>query len=106
MYFLYILNCCGVFQIFQLIKHFYYCYCNFNLIFNPDLERAQSTTRPMKSMSHDKEHFFLPLWDTKPCVHVISKWPDQTKRMFTSNALEKIVDNYVSFKVLLFQPHN
>ncbi|XP_054274223.1 otoferlin-like [Macrosteles quadrilineatus] len=52
----------------------------------------QSTTHPIKPMTHDRVYYFLPYWDDKPCMHVRSLWPDYRRRMYNSNIINKIVD--------------
>lgn len=55
----------------------------------------QSTTIPMRPMTHDKLYYFLPYWDNKPCMHVRSVWPDYRRRMYNSNVIAKIADKLV-----------
>ncbi|KAK6628981.1 hypothetical protein RUM43_002798 [Polyplax serrata] len=57
-----------------------------------DLNSCQSTTASVKPMTHDKIYYFLPYWDSKPCMHTISVWPDHRKRMYNSNMISKIAD--------------
>ncbi|GLV33991.1 misfire [Carabus blaptoides fortunei] len=52
----------------------------------------QSTTPPTKPMTHDRQYYFLPYWDNKPCMHVRSVWPDHRRRMYNSNIIAKISD--------------
>ncbi|RZF48118.1 hypothetical protein LSTR_LSTR002184, partial [Laodelphax striatellus] len=52
----------------------------------------QSTTSPIKPMTHDRTYYFLPYWDDKPCMHVRSLWPDYRRRMYNSNMIAKIVE--------------
>ncbi|KAG8297658.1 hypothetical protein J6590_031698 [Homalodisca vitripennis] len=52
----------------------------------------QSTTSPIKPMTHDRTYYFLPYWDDKPCMHVRSLWPDYRRRMYNSNIINKIVE--------------
>lgn len=56
----------------------------------------QSTTTPIKPMTHDRIYYFLPYWDDKPCMHVRSLWPDYRRRMYNSNIIHKIMDKLVS----------
>uniref|UniRef100_A0A8D8QAC2 Otoferlin n=1 Tax=Cacopsylla melanoneura TaxID=428564 RepID=A0A8D8QAC2_9HEMI len=55
-----------------------------------ELVSWQSTTSPVKPMTHDRTYYFLPFWDDKPCVHVRSNWPDYRRRMYNSNILAKM----------------
>ena len=46
----------------------------------------------MKPLSHDRLYYFLPIWDDKPCLYIRALQPDHRRRMYTSNALAKIVE--------------
>ncbi|KPP67586.1 fer-1-like protein 6-like [Scleropages formosus] len=55
-------------------------------------EYCKSTTpseRPL-SMTGNRNYLYLPILNRKPCVHVISRWEDQTFRLHYSNMLENI----------------
>ena len=55
----------------------------------------QSTTVPVKPLSHDRLYYFLPYWDEKPTVYIRSGFPDHRRRMYNSNAITKIADKVV-----------
>ncbi|KAF4526881.1 hypothetical protein B566_EDAN013792 [Ephemera danica] len=55
----------------------------------------QSTTPPVKPMTHDRLYYFLPYWDDKPCMYVRSVWPDYRRRMYNSNLISRIVEKLV-----------
>ncbi|GFS98807.1 otoferlin, partial [Nephila pilipes] len=52
----------------------------------------QSTTDPLKPTSKDRQYYYLPYGDNKPCVWVRSIWQDHRRRMYNSNVLAKIGD--------------
>ncbi|XP_059472296.1 otoferlin isoform X4 [Neocloeon triangulifer] len=52
----------------------------------------QSTTPPVKPMTHDRLYHFLPYWDDKPCMYVRSVWPDYRRRMYNSNLIMRIIE--------------
>ena len=56
----------------------------------------QSTTTAMKPLSHDRLYYFLPYWDEKPTVYIRSSFPDHRRRMYNSNAIQKVTDKVVS----------
>jgi len=56
----------------------------------------QSTTPPVKPMTHDRLYYFLPYWDDKPCMYVRSVWPDYRRRMYNSNLIARIIEKLVS----------
>ncbi|CAH1119596.1 unnamed protein product [Phaedon cochleariae] len=53
-----------------------------------------STTPPAKPMTHDKNYYFLPYWDNKPCMHIRSVWADYRRRMYNSNIIAKLVEKF------------
>uniref|UniRef100_A0A8C9T2E6 Fer-1 like family member 6 n=1 Tax=Scleropages formosus TaxID=113540 RepID=A0A8C9T2E6_SCLFO len=60
-------------------------------------EYCKSTTpseRPL-SMTGNRNYLYLPILNRKPCVHVISRWEDQTFRLHYSNMLENIAVTFV-----------
>lgn len=56
----------------------------------------QSTTMPVKPTSTDKDYYYLPYWDSKPCMHIRSIWPDHRRRMYNSNMIASIIEKFVS----------
>ena len=50
----------------------------------------------MKPLSHDRLYYFLPYWDEKPTVYIRSSFPDHRRRMYNSNAIQKVYDRVVS----------
>ncbi|XP_041986381.1 otoferlin [Aricia agestis] len=54
----------------------------------------QSQTQPAKASSADKTYYFLPYWDTKPCMHVRSIFPDHRRRLYNSNLISKIIEHF------------
>ncbi|XP_055522373.1 otoferlin-like isoform X2 [Wyeomyia smithii] len=57
-----------------------------------DTTSYSSTTSASKPISHDKNHFFLPYWDNKPCMDVRCSFPDLRRRMYNSNMIGKITE--------------
>ncbi|GIY69883.1 otoferlin [Caerostris darwini] len=53
---------------------------------------VQSTTPPLKPTTKDRQYYYLPYGDNKPCVWVRSIWQDHRRRMYHSNVLAKIGD--------------
>ncbi|KAL4635807.1 fer-1-like protein 6 [Arapaima gigas] len=55
-------------------------------------EPCKSTTPPERPlpMIGNRNYLYLPIFNHKPCVHVISQWEDQTFRLNYSNMLENI----------------
>ncbi|XP_015214984.2 fer-1-like protein 6 isoform X2 [Lepisosteus oculatus] len=53
---------------------------------------CKSTTVPERPqlMEGNRQYFFLPHLNKKPCVHIVSEWEDQTFRLYYSNVLENI----------------
>ena len=46
-------------------------------------------------MSYDRQYYFLPYWDNKPCLHVRSVWHDHRRRLHHSNLLARIAHKLV-----------
>lgn len=61
-----------------------------------DVTSFSSTTHSCKPITHDKNHYYLPFWDFKPCLDVRCTLPDLRRRMYNSNILDKIADRFVS----------
>lgn len=59
-----------------------------------------STTPPVKPLSHDRQYYFLPYWDDKPTTYIRSTWPDHRRRMYNSNVIGKIADKLVRSRLL------
>ncbi|XP_055599374.1 otoferlin-like [Uranotaenia lowii] len=57
-----------------------------------DTTSFNSTTSASKPISHDKNHYFLPYWDNKPCMDVRCSFPDLRRRMYNSNMIAKITE--------------
>ncbi|XP_038103984.1 otoferlin isoform X1 [Culex quinquefasciatus] len=57
-----------------------------------DTTAYSSTTSAAKPISHDKNHYFLPYWDNKPCMDVRCSFPDLRRRMYNSNMIAKITE--------------
>uniref|UniRef100_A0A182N8H2 C2 domain-containing protein n=1 Tax=Anopheles dirus TaxID=7168 RepID=A0A182N8H2_9DIPT len=55
-----------------------------------DTTAYNSTTSACKPISHDKNHYYLPYWDYKPCMDVRAWFPDLRRRMYNSNMIAKI----------------
>uniref|UniRef100_A0A8C9VNJ1 Fer-1 like family member 6 n=1 Tax=Scleropages formosus TaxID=113540 RepID=A0A8C9VNJ1_SCLFO len=65
-------------------------------------EYCKSTTpseRPFQLVTDtflvSRNYLYLPILNRKPCVHVISRWEDQTFRLHYSNMLENIAVTFV-----------
>ncbi|XP_055370842.1 otoferlin-like [Condylostylus longicornis] len=59
-----------------------------------DTTTYNSTTSACKPISHDKSHYYLPYWDYKPCMDVRCTLPDLRRRMYNSNMISKMTENY------------
>ena len=72
--------------------------CLFNFLGSSDSLPGtwQSTTTAVKPLSHDRLYYFLPYWDEKPTVYIRSSFPDHRRRMYNSNAIQKVSDKVVS----------
>lgn len=57
-----------------------------------DTTSYSSTTTSSKPTSHDRQHFYLPYWDYKPCMDVRCYFPDLRRRMYNSNMLAKLAE--------------
>lgn len=68
-----------------------------------DVSSFNSTTNSCKPISHDKQYYYLPYWDYKPCCNVRCQFPDLRRRMYNSNMIAKISEALVSRMVCL--PH-
>ena len=55
-----------------------------------------STTAPMKPLSHDRLYYFLPFWDEKPTMYVRATFPDHRRRMYQSNTIDRVAIKLVS----------
>ncbi|XP_035263929.1 fer-1-like protein 6 isoform X2 [Anguilla anguilla] len=55
-------------------------------------EPCMSTTPPTKPllMKGNRNYMYLPIRDRKPCVHLFSRWEDQSFRLHYSNMLDSI----------------
>jgi hypothetical protein len=62
----------------------------FSFIEAIDVSSFCSTTSACKPITHDKQHYFLPYWDYKPCMDVRCIFPDHRRRMYNSNMLSKM----------------
>uniref|UniRef100_A0A8D2IHH3 Fer-1 like family member 6 n=1 Tax=Varanus komodoensis TaxID=61221 RepID=A0A8D2IHH3_VARKO len=53
-----------------------------------------STTHPEKPLitEGNRNYYYLPYNEKKPCVYIKSHWGDQTFRLYFSNVLEKMAD--------------
>ena len=58
----------------------------------------QSLTFPIKAVACNRaqQYYYLPYWDTKQCMHIRSIWPDHRRRLYNSNLIAAIVDQFVS----------
>ncbi|KFB41978.1 AGAP000389-PA-like protein [Anopheles sinensis] len=57
-----------------------------------DTTAYNSTTSACKPITHDKNHYYLPYWDYKPCMDVRAWFPDLRRRMYNSNMISKITE--------------
>lgn len=48
-----------------------------------------------KPQTHDNIYWYLPFAYEKPCLSLISMWPDSRRRMYNSNMINKIATNMV-----------
>lgn len=61
-----------------------------------DTTSYSSTTSSSKPTTHDRQHYYLPYWDYKPCMDVRCYFPDLRRRMYNSNMIAKMADRMVS----------
>ncbi|TMW49673.1 hypothetical protein DOY81_005242 [Sarcophaga bullata] len=59
-----------------------------------DTTSFSSTTNSCKPITHDKNHYYLPYWDYKPCMDVRCTLPDLRRRMYNSNMLFKMAEKF------------
>ncbi|XP_076320149.1 otoferlin-like isoform X2 [Tachypleus tridentatus] len=57
---------------------------------------CQSTTSPVRPLSGDRQYYYLPYGDDKPCMWVRSVWQDQRRRLYNSNIISKIAEKLES----------
>ncbi|XP_065212252.1 otoferlin-like [Planococcus citri] len=62
-------------------------------VVSTEIEASQSTTEPMKPMTHNGVNFFLPFRNEKPCMYIKSRWPDNRHRMYNSNLIMRLAEN-------------
>ncbi|XP_047135991.1 otoferlin isoform X1 [Hydra vulgaris] len=51
-----------------------------------------SLTIPCRAISSDRQYYYLPYEDTKPCLHIKFIWQDHRQRLYLSNMLYKIYE--------------
>lgn len=59
----------------------------------------QSITPPFKATSSDRQYYYIPFEDTKPCMHIKFPYQDHRRRLYLSNMLYKIFERLVSSKI-------
>ena len=55
----------------------------------------QSLTAPFKPVSSDRQYYYIPFEDTKPCMHIKFPYQDHRRRLYLSNMLYKIMERLV-----------
>ncbi|XP_012869012.1 PREDICTED: otoferlin isoform X3 [Dipodomys ordii] len=51
-----------------------------------------SSTPPMRPQITDRNYFHLPYLECKPCIYIKSWWPDQRRRLYNANIMDRIAD--------------
>ncbi|XP_032911663.1 otoferlin isoform X5 [Catharus ustulatus] len=51
-----------------------------------------SSSQPMKPLVTDRNYFYLPYLEKKPCIYIRSWWQDQRRRLYNANIMDKIAD--------------
>ncbi|XP_072623570.1 otoferlin isoform X9 [Vulpes vulpes] len=51
-----------------------------------------SSTPPMRPQITDRNYFHLPYLERKPCIYMKSWWPDQRRRLYNANIMDRIAD--------------
>uniref|UniRef100_A0A8C5IXR5 Otoferlin n=1 Tax=Junco hyemalis TaxID=40217 RepID=A0A8C5IXR5_JUNHY len=51
-----------------------------------------SSSPPMKPLVTDRNYFYLPYLEKKPCIYIRSWWQDQRRRLYNANIMDKIAD--------------
>uniref|UniRef100_A0A8C3MYE6 Uncharacterized protein n=1 Tax=Geospiza parvula TaxID=87175 RepID=A0A8C3MYE6_GEOPR len=54
-----------------------------------------SSSPPMKPLVTDRNYFYLPYLEKKPCIYIRSWWQDQRRRLYNANIMDKIADKLV-----------
>lgn len=65
-----------------------------NLKSHPDGPQKNRTSG-LQPKTHDKIYWYLPIDKEKPCLSIISQWPDFRRRMYNSNMISNIADQLV-----------
>ena len=60
-----------------------------------------SATDPQIALTHDKNYYYLPWNEQKPCLYVCSLFEDVRKRLYHSNMIQSISDKMVRKTSLL-----
>ena len=85
-----------------MISHYNYNLWLYNFLGTSVLSQGictttvSSTTTPTQPISHDRLYYYLPYWEDKPTVYISSPFPDHRRRMYNSNAIQKVSDKVVS----------
>lgn len=56
---------------------------------------VHSLTSPYKALSSDRQYYYVPYEDTKPCLHIKFNWQDHRRRVYLSNMVHKVLENLV-----------
>lgn len=56
-------------------------------------------TSALQALTHDKRNWYLKFTQEKPCLSVISSWPDFRRRMYNTNMIEKIAQKMVKLRL-------
>uniref|UniRef100_A0A8C3TYZ6 Otoferlin n=1 Tax=Catharus ustulatus TaxID=91951 RepID=A0A8C3TYZ6_CATUS len=59
-----------------------------------------SSSQPMKPLVTDRNYFYLPYLEKKPCIYIRSWWQDQRRRLYNANIMDKIADKLVRAKAV------
>ena len=62
----------------------------------------QSLTASFKPVSSDRQYYYIPFEDTKPCMHIKFPYQDHRRRLYLSNMLYKIMERLVRINLKRF----
>ncbi|TKC48923.1 hypothetical protein EI555_007072 [Monodon monoceros] len=51
-----------------------------------------SSSPPMRPQITDRNYFYLPYLERKPCIYIKSWWPDQRRRLYNANIIDHVAD--------------
>ena len=54
----------------------------------------RSTTTPMRPMMSDRQYYYLPIENEKPCMFLKTNWPDHRRRLYKANVVALIAEQF------------